>query len=128
MGLFGHKKKVYVFWCRFDDAQDINGGNQVIGQLGTKEVAMTLEKVAHQSFKPRNMRILTDLMVNSYSKPLTQDYVHRIAGEAWKVLTTKHHDELFDKSDDVPVNGGACDLTKVPGLAKYGLFMVFIEA
>ena len=128
MGLFGHTKHVYVFWGRFNDAEDVRAGNDVIHQLGTKEVALTIEKVTGKSFKPKNMRILNDLLVNTYSKPLTQSYVNNIMGEAWKILTSKFHDELFDKSKDVPINGGACDLTLVPGLAKYGLFLVFLEA
>ena len=128
MGLFGHKKHVYVFWGRFNDAADIDAGNAVIHQLGTKEVALTIEKVTGKSFKPKNMRILNDLLVNSYSKPLTQSYAHKIMGEAWKILTNKYHDELFDKSSDVPTTGGVCDLTMVPGLEKYGLFLLFVEA
>ena len=128
MGLFGHKKHVYVFWGRFNDAADINAGNAVIHQLGTKEVALTIEKVTGKSFKPKNMRILNDLLVNSYSKPLTQSYVNKIMEEAWKILTSKFHDELFDKSNDVPISGGAADLTKVPGLEKLGLFLLFVEA
>ena len=43
MGLFGHKKHVYVFWGRFNDAADIDAGNAVIHQLGTKEVALTID-------------------------------------------------------------------------------------
>ena len=44
MGLFGHKKKYYVFWARFDDAKDIDGGKMLVRTFGTKEVAVTLEK------------------------------------------------------------------------------------
>ena len=91
-------------------------------------MALTIEKVTGKSFKPKNMRILNDLLVNSYSKPLTQSYAHKIMQEAWKILTNKYHDELFDKSNDVPTTGGVCDLTMVPGLEKYGLFLLFVEA
>lgn len=128
MGLFGHKKKVYVFWCRFNDAKEVAEGNSIIRQLGTNEVALTIKKVTGKSFKPQNMRILNDLLVNNYSKPLTQTYVNKIAQEAWSVVTRKYGDELFDKSTDVPVSGGACDLTIVPNLEKYGLFLIFMEA
>lgn len=128
MGLFGHKKHVYVFWCRFNDAEDIKSSNDMVHMFGTKEVALTIQKVAGKSYKPGNMRILNDLLVNSYSKPLTQSYVNRIMDEAWKILTSKFHDELFDKSNDVPISGGAADLTKVPGLEKLGLFLLFVEA
>ena len=128
MGLFGHKKHVYVFWCRFNDAEDIKSSNDMVHMFGTKEVALTIQKVAGKSYKPGNMRILNDLLVNSYSKPLTQSYVNKIMEEAWKILTSKFHDELFDKSNDVPISGGAADLTKVPGLEKLGLFLLFVEA
>ncbi len=128
MGLFGHKKHVYVFWCRFDDAEDIKSSNDMVRLFGTKEVATTIQKLTGESYKPANMRILNDLLVNSYSKPLTQSYVNKIMDTAWKIVTSKFHDELFDKSNDVPIHGGAADLTKVPSLEKLGLFLLFFEA
>ena len=127
-GLFGHKKHVYVFWCRFNDAADVRGGNEVIQQLGTKEVAMTIEKVCGRSFNPKNMHILNDLLVNSYSKPMTESYAKKVGDEAWKIASRKFHDEIFDKSKEIDYIGGVCDLTIVPALEKYGLFLTFIEA
>ena len=45
MGLFGHKKHVYVFWCRFDDAEDLKSSNDMVRLFGTKEVATTIQKL-----------------------------------------------------------------------------------
>ena len=53
MGLFGHKKHVYVFWGRFNDAADINAGNAVIHQLGTKEVALKFARLLRDKGCPK---------------------------------------------------------------------------
>ena len=49
MGLFGHKKRVYVVWGRFDDAKDIHGGDVVRKGLSAKEIAFVIQKISGET-------------------------------------------------------------------------------
>ena len=127
MGLFGHKKRVYVVWGRFDGAKDINGGDTVRKGLTKDNIAFVIKKISNESYKPGDIRVVEDEILTGYSKPLTQTVSKLMVQEAWKMVTARFSKELFDKSKDVETHVGVCDLS-VMGTDDYGLYLIYIYA
>lgn len=127
MGLFGHKKRVYVVWGRFDDAKDIRGGDTVRRGLTKENIAFVIKKFSNDSYKPSDIRVVEDEILTGYSKPLNQAVSQMMVQEAWKMVTARFSKELFDKSKDVETHIGVCDLS-VMGTDDYGLYLIYIYA
>ena len=127
MGLFGHKKRVYIVWGRFDDAKDIRGGDMVRNGLTKDNIAFVIKKFSNETYKPSDIRVVEDEIITGYSKPLNQAVSKIIVQEAWKLVTARFSKELFDKSKDVETHVGLCDLS-VMGTDDYGLYLIYIYA
>lgn len=127
MGLFGHKKRVYVVWGRFDDAKDISGGDVIRKGLTAKEIAFVIEKISGEKYKPGDIRVVEDDLLTGYSAPLNQAAAKMILPVAWGMITSRFSKELFDKSKDVETHVGVCDLSRI-GKDDYGLFLIYVYA
>lgn len=127
MGLFGHKKRVYVVWGRFDDAKDISGGDVIRKGLTAKEIAFVIEKTSGEKYKPGDIRVVEDDLLTGYSAPLNQAAAKMIVPVAWGMITSRFSKELFDKSKDVETHVGVCDLSRI-GKDDYGLFLIYVYA
>ena len=127
MGLFGHKKRVYVVWGRFDDAKDISGGEAVKRGLQPKDIAFVIKKFSGETYKPADIRVVEDAVMTGYTKPMNQVTAQIAVQDAWQIVTKRFKKELFDKSKDVETHMGICDFS-VMGTDDYGLFLVYIYA